>query len=324
MKSIRIDKYLADLQVGTRSQVKQLLKKGLVTVNGTTISKPDIKVDPAVDRVFFNGKPLSYEREVYYMLHKPAGVVSATRDNHDQTVVDLIAAEDRRDDLFPVGRLDKDTTGLLLLTNDGALSHRLLSPRHHVDKTYLVKTDSAVTQAMVASFKEGLDIGDEKPTLPAILETKDSCPDLLLTQVSRWMADHLLSARKEVQDKENRKGQADEDVEALADENGKVFADENGEALGDEDREVLVDSDEINLECWSMVAKEEINLECWSMVTIQEGRFHQIKRMFHAVGTEVVILKRLRMGSLILDSELQPGAYRALTTEEIQQLQNVK
>lgn len=276
MKSIRIDKYLADLQVGTRSQVKQLLKKGLVTVNGATISKPDIKVDPAVDRVFFNGKPLSYEREVYYMLHKPAGVVSATRDNHDQTVLDLIATEDRRDDLFPVGRLDKDTTGLLLLTNDGALSHRLLSPRHHVDKTYLVKTVDKVTADMVEAFQKGLDIGDEKPTLPARLCTQIQDPEGLAKEVARLLKEVCLSEG----------------------------------SCGSEDSCLSENS------CDS----EEAFLDCWSMVTIQEGRFHQIKRMFHAVGTEVVTLKRLRMGSLNLDDTLLPGTYRALTQKELEQL----
>lgn len=233
MKSIRLDKFLADAQLGTRSEVKQQLKKGLISVNGEIIKKPETRIDPAADRVCFDGREISLENEVYYMLNKPAGVVSATQDNHERTVLDLFQKEDRRPDLFPVGRLDKDTTGLLLITNDGALSHRLLSPRHHVDKTYFVQVEGHITEQTAEVFGKGVDIGDEKPTLPAGLE-----------QLSP------------------------------------------NEAL----------------------------------VTIHEGRFHQIKRMFHAAGCEVIYLKRLTMGSLSLDESLPEGSYRRLTEEEIRRL----
>lgn len=233
MKSIRLDKFLADSQLGTRSEVKQLLKKGLVSVNGEIVKKPEFRIDPASDRVCFDGKEISSQQEVYYMLNKPAGVVSATRDNHERTVLDLLPQKDRRPDLFPVGRLDKDTTGLLLITNDGALSHRLLSPRRHVDKTYFVRVNGRITEETVEAFQRGLDIGDEKITLPAELKP-----------------------------------------------------------LGDDQ----------------------------ALVTIREGRFHQIKRMFHAAGCEVIALKRLTMGSLVLDESLPEGSFRKLTEEELSHL----
>ena len=236
MKSIRLDKYLADAQLGTRSAVRQLLKKGLITVNGEIIKKPEFKIDPACDRVCFDTQEISPEHEVYYMLNKPSGVVSATRDNHDRTVLDLFEQQDRRPDLSPVGRLDKDTVGLLLITNDGALSHRLLSPRRHVDKTYFVRVNGVITEQMTEAFAAGLDIGDEKSTLPARLERLS----------------------------------------------------ENEAA-----------------------------------VTIHEGRFHQIKRMFHAAGCEVIYLKRLSMGSRLLDESLPEGSYRKLTPEEIRQLKEL-
>ena len=170
MKTIRLDKFLADAKLGTRSEVRQLLKKGLITLNGEIVKKPDIKVDPASDRVLFDGKEIFSEKDVYFMLNKPAGVVSATEDRREKTVLDLFSSEDRRRDLFPVGRLDKDTVGLLLITNDGALSHRLLSPRRHVDKTYLVHLDRPIPADAEKRMEAGLDIGDEKPTLPAYLE----------------------------------------------------------------------------------------------------------------------------------------------------------
>lgn len=233
MKPIRLDKFLADAKLGTRSEVRQLLKKGLITLNGEIVKKPDLKVDPASDRVLFDGKEIFSKKDVYFMLNKPAGVVSATEDRREKTVLDLFSPEDRQRDLFPVGRLDKDTVGLLLITNDGALSHRLLSPRRHVDKTYLVHLDRPIPSDAGKRMEEGLDIGDEKNTLPAHLE--------------------VLS-------------------------------------------------------------------ETTARITIREGRFHQIKRMFHAVGCEVIYLKRLSMGSLSLDPALEEGCYRRLTPEEINRI----
>ncbi len=232
---IRLDKYLADMGKGTRSEVKKAISKGLVRVNDMVVKKPETKLDTDVDSVLYNGETVGYAQFEYYMLNKPAGVISATEDRREKTVVDLIT-DKKRKDLFPVGRLDRDTEGLLLITNDGELAHRLLSPVKHVDKVYYAKIDGIVTEADVEAFQKGVDIGEEKPTRPARLR-------------------------------------------------------------------ILI-SDEVS----------EIEL------TIREGKFHQVKRMFHAVGKEVVYLKRLRMGTLVLDESLKTGAYRPLTEEEITKL----
>ena len=233
---MRLDKYLCETGFGTRSQVKDLLKKGQVMVNGEVVKKPELKINETTDQILCQGKKASYQKNIYLMLHKPAGVVSATEDNREKTVLDLVRPEDRKNGLFPVGRLDKDTEGLLLLTDDGELAHRLLSPKRHVDKTYYAKINGQVTEEHVKQFREGLDIGDEKKTLPAVLTI-------------------LLS--------------------------GPV---------------------------------SEIE------VTIHEGRFHQIKRMFEAVGCKVTYLKRLSMGSLVLDETLPPEEYRPLTEAELEGL----
>ena len=233
---MRLDKYLCETGFGTRTQVKDLLKKGQVMVNGEVVKKPELKINETTDQILCQGKKASYQKNIYLMLHKPAGVVSATEDNREKTVLDLVRPEDRKNGLFPVGRLDKDTEGLLLLTDDGELAHRLLSPKKHVDKTYYAKIDGQVTEEHVKQFREGLDIGDEKKTLPAVLTI-------------------LLS--------------------------GPV---------------------------------SEIE------VTIHEGRFHQIKRMFEAVGCKVTYLKRLSMGSLVLDETLPPEEYRPLTEAELEDL----
>ena len=233
---MRLDKYLCETGFGTRSQVKDLLKKGQVMVNGEVVKKPELKINETTDQILCQGKKASYQKNIYLMLHKPAGVVSATEDNREKTVLDLVRPEDRKNGLFPVGRLDKDTEGLMLLTADGELAHRLLSPKKHVDKTYYAKIDGQVTEEHVKQFREGLDIGDEKKTLPAVLTI-------------------LLS--------------------------GPV---------------------------------SEIE------VTIHEGRFHQIKRMFEAVGCKVTYLKRLSMGSLVLDETLPPEEYRPLTEAELEGL----
>lgn len=232
---MRLDKFLSEMGVGTRSEVKKWITKGQVQVNDEVIKKPEFKMDPKSDQILFQGNQVSYAEYEYYMLHKPAGVISATEDSKEMTVIDLIS-EKLRKDLFPVGRLDKDTEGLLLITNDGELAHRLLSPKKHVDKTYFAVIDGKVTEDDIQIFKQGVDIGDEKLTMPADL--------------------------------------------------------------------VILKSDEIS----------EIEL------TIREGRFHQVKRMFHAVGKEVTYLKRLRMGTLQLDDTLEPGQYRALTKKEIEKL----
>lgn len=235
-KLLRLDKYLADMQVGTRTEVKQMIKKGFISVDGEKALKPEIKIDPDTAKVMVNGELIGYVEYEYWMLHKPAGVVSATEDKRDKTVLDLLK-DSKRKDLFPVGRLDKDTEGLLFITNDGELAHELLSPKKHVDKIYFARIDGAVTDEDVNAFENGLDIGEKNLTMPAKLE--------------------ILSVEGDI---------------------------------------------------------SEIQ------VTIQEGKFHQVKRMFEAVGKKVIYLKRLSMGNLVLDEKLKVGEARLLTEEEIQLL----
>ena len=169
MAQIRIDKYLADMGIGTRSEVKKILKSGQVTLNGEKIKKPEQKINSETDEVLVNQKPVVYQEFEYYMLNKAGGVVSATKDKKEKTVLDCIDSKKRKD-LFPVGRLDKDTEGLLLITNDGELAHRLLSPKKHVDKTYFVKLREPLKQEYEAALENGIDIGEEALTLPAKLE----------------------------------------------------------------------------------------------------------------------------------------------------------
>ncbi|MBQ3643486.1 MAG: rRNA pseudouridine synthase [Candidatus Riflebacteria bacterium] len=166
---LRLDKFLADVGVGTRSEVKKLLKQGLVTINGQTVRDSSTKVNPETDKVTFKGQELLYQEFRYYMLNKPAGCVSATKDGLSQTVIEFLKGEPTRD-LFPVGRLDKDTEGLLLITNDGMLAHNLLSPKKHVDKTYIAYVNKPLDDEQLGLFKTGLDIGDETPTLPAEID----------------------------------------------------------------------------------------------------------------------------------------------------------
>ena len=168
-KAVRLDKFLADSGRGTRSEVKKYIQKGLVQVNDMTVKKPEQKIDPERDSVLLKGERVEAEPEfVYYLLHKPAGCVSATEDRNDRTVMDYVPSG--RKGLFPVGRLDKDTEGLLLITNDGMLAHELLSPARHVEKTYFLRAEGIVTEDDRIRLERGVDIGEEKPTLPARAE----------------------------------------------------------------------------------------------------------------------------------------------------------
>ena len=176
---MRLDKLLCDNNIGTRSQVKEYIKKGQVAINGQIVKKQETKVNEDTDIVICQGKEIHYQKYVYYMLNKPEGVVSATNDNTAPTVVSLLTVPEQKE-LFPVGRLDKDTTGLLLLTNDGALAHDLLSPKKHVDKTYRVRPEKPLSAEDIHRLESGLEIGDDKPTAPAkAVITEDG--DLLLT-----------------------------------------------------------------------------------------------------------------------------------------------
>jgi 16S rRNA pseudouridine516 synthase len=166
---MRLDKYLADMGIGQRSEIKKEIRRGAAEVNGSVILDPGFSV-PAEASVLWRGNPVSYEPYVYYMMNKPAGVISATEDSRDKTVLDLITGRKRKG-LFPVGRLDRDTEGLVLITNDGLLAHRLLSPRYHVNKTYAVCVDGAMTDTEVQQFAAGLPVRDSEPftALPAEL-----------------------------------------------------------------------------------------------------------------------------------------------------------
>ena len=168
-KEMRLDKFLADMGIGTRSEVKTYIKKGRITIGNEVMKKPEHKVLIDEEQVFFDGKLISYVTYEYYMLNKPAGVISATSDPNCKTVVDLIE-EAKRKDLFPVGRLDKDTEGLLLITNDGGLAHSLLSPKKHVDKVYYAKIAGKVTEDDVRIFEQGVVIEEDFTAMPAELK----------------------------------------------------------------------------------------------------------------------------------------------------------
>ena len=227
MELIRLDRYLSEIPAGTRSQVKDMIRSGRVAVNGSIVRKPETKIDAESDEVFLDRHLVTLDRRVWYMLNKPAGVLSAGRDKKQKTVLDLI--EGGRKDLFPVGRLDKDTTGLLLITNDGDLAHRLLSPKRHCDKVYAVGTDFDIAGDAGERFAEGLDLGDFT-SMPA-------------------------------------------DWQQLSPRSG--------------------------------------------LLTIREGKYHQVKRMFEALGLKVTALHRVSFGGITLDPDLAPGQSRRLTEGEI-------
>ena len=232
MSSIRLDKYLADMGVGSRRDVKSILKAGRVKVNSVTVTEAEAKIDTESDNVELDGKRIGYEEYRYYMLNKPAGVISATKDKLSDTVIEILKGENTKD-LFPVGRLDKDSEGLLIISNDGKFAHNVLSPAKHVDKTYFVRLDKKPNEEEISRIENGVDIGDDKPCLPAKV---------------------------------------------------KVLSDDE------------------------------------AYITISEGRFHQVKRMFQAVGINVTYLKRISMGALKLDENLAPGEYKKLSKEEINEV----
>ena len=232
---MRLDKFLCEMNQGTRSQVKDLIRKKQVSVNGTIVTKPETQIQENTDRIVLQGREICYQKYVYYMLNKPRGFVSATTDSRERTVLDLLG-EQKANDLFPVGRLDKDTEGLLLITNNGDLAHRLLSPKKHVDKTYLVSLDTPLSDTAKDRLEQGVDIGEEKLTAPARVERVD---------------EHRI------------------------------------------------------------------------LLTIQEGKFHQVKRMLQAVDNKVTALTRVSFGPLTLDQTLGPGMFRSLTREEQETLERL-
>ncbi len=235
---MRLDKLLANMGYGSRKEVKALLKQKAVRVDDVIVKDSSLHVDPTKQSVTVFGERVEYVEFIYLMMHKPQGVISATEDKFDRTVLDLLDPLDQHFEPFPVGRLDKDTEGLLLITNDGQLAHNLLSPKKHVPKWYYAKIDGKVTESDIEVFKQGVTLDDGYHTKPGELKI--------------------------------------------------------------------------------LISDEQSEIE----LMIQEGKFHQVKRMFEAVGKKVTYLKRLSMGSLELDPELPLGEYRHLTEEELSALQN--
>ncbi|MCM1990179.1 pseudouridine synthase [Oceanirhabdus seepicola] len=233
----RLDKILSNLGRGSRKEVKAMVRNGWVEVNGVTAKKSDMKIDTDNDIIVVDGEEINYREFVYIMMNKPAGYISATFDNYQDTVVDILEPELQAFEPFPIGRLDKDTVGLLLLTNDGKLNHRLISPKNHIDKVYFADIDKAVDDTDVKAFEEGITLEDGYKCMPGKLE--------------------------------------------------------------------ILKSDEHGAEV---------------MVTIQEGKFHQVKRMFKTRGKEVVFLKRMEFGGLKLDETLPEGDYRELSNAELKML----
>lgn len=192
---MRLDKFLVMMELGSRNQVKDLIKKGFISVNGSPCKASDQKIDEVADTVEYQGSRLFYQPFQYYILNKPQGVVTATRDNLDRTVMDLLDESVRKKDLFPVGRLDKDTEGLLFLTNDGELAHMLLSPKRHVDKTYLVHLAKEIDDVALERLENGVDIGEDKPTLPAkAVKISETCIHLTIHEGKFHQVKRMLKA----------------------------------------------------------------------------------------------------------------------------------
>ncbi len=230
---MRIDKLLANSGFGSRKDVKKLLKSGAVLCNEKKITDAKAHVDPEQDQIMVHGELVEYRKFIYVMMNKPQGYISATEDDRLQTVLDLLEPEDAYMKPFPVGRLDRDTEGLLVLTNDGQLAHDVLAPKKHVPKTYYAVIDGVVDEVDIERFKQGVTLDDGYVTKP-----------------------------------------------------GELTILKSG-------------------------TQSEIEL------IITEGKFHQVKRMFEAVGKKVVYLKRIAMGALLLDESLEPGEYREMTEEEL-------
>ena len=236
---MRLDQVMNQAGLGSRNQVKRLLKSCQVQVDGQVERRPNRNVDPGLQEIKVQGQTLTQPAETYWLLHKPQGVLTAVKDDRFTTVVDCLAPQDQAPGLYPVGRLDRSTTGLVFLTTNGPLGYRMLHPQYHVEKEYQVVVNGPLTQDHVASFAQGILIDQNRPCAPAHLVIEASGP-----QESR------------------------------------------------------------------------------ARLTIREGKFHQVKKMFLSVGVKVTQLHRLRMGHLVLDQDLAPGAYRPLQPEELDQLKH--
>ena len=289
----RLDKYLSNMTGESRSIIKSEIKKGNVIVNGATVLKAENKIDEIKDEVIYKGESVAYSKYAYYMFNKPAGCVSATTDNTCKTVIDYLKNE-QVSGLFPVGRLDKDTEGLLIITNDGELAHKLLSPKKHVAKKYYARIKGNLPTDVEKRFEDGLDIGDEKKTLPARIEVLQNAKTTESTDKLTGKTDNMTGKT------DNMTGKTD-NMTGNTDNITDVVISDRSDALPDEGP-TLFDSE--------------------VYVVITEGRYHQVKRMFKAVGCEVTYLERKSMGGLELDDTLRRGEYRKLTAEEINTLLN--
>ncbi|MDG0813619.1 pseudouridine synthase [Cohnella rhizosphaerae] len=292
---MRLDKMLGNLGYGTRSGLKSLVRQGAVTVNGIRVKDPGMQIDPHADEVALEGERIVYRDTVYVMLHKPAGFVSATEDNRERTVLELLPEALRVFSPFPVGRLDKDTEGLLLLTNDGKLSHDLLSPRKHVPKTYQALVAGLVGSADIATFATGVTLDDGYVTLPAALRVEGSA--------SGGTTDGAEAA-------EHAGVEATREVPAFS----------MAKAVERLDTFPALRANRTN---WREAVDAGETLS-WIELTIAEGKYHQVKRMFEAVGKKVLYLRRSEMGPLPLDESLAPGEWRELTEDELETLRSSK
>ena len=191
---MRLDKFLSNMGKATRSESSRLVRQGKVLVNGIPAKKSDMQINPDTDAVILNGAPVSYKQFTYIMLNKPDGYVSATDDPHEKTVLDLVDPEDRRKGLFPCGRLDKNTLGLVILTNDGEGAHRLLSPKHHVSKVYRFESLSPLSQNDVEDLEKGVDIGGYMTKPCTVKLTGDCCGEITLTEGKYHQIKRMLEA----------------------------------------------------------------------------------------------------------------------------------
>ncbi|SDR97018.1 pseudouridine synthase [Paenibacillaceae bacterium GAS479] len=315
-KRIRLDKLLSSMGHGSRAEIKRVIKAGRATVDGKPEKDFGRIINPDLQIVALDGETVLYRDKIYLMLHKPSGVISATEDSRERTVIDLLEQEDRVLGPFPVGRLDKDTEGLLLLTNDGQLAHELLSPRKHVPKTYeaLVRGPEPVGEWEMERFRQGVELDDGYVTLPAELEVlswKPQEPDV----EAGWGEGSSLDGAAEV---DNNAG-----VDVANSESNRDAAEDALYAGEEEDADAdkFVEDSEADEEAGEITEGAGAAIISSIRLTIHEGKFHQVKRMFQAVGGKVIYLKRVSMGPLVLDEELPIGSYRELTEDELRQLQ---
>lgn len=280
----RLDKLLSNSGYGTRSEIKKLIKAGLVKIDEIITDNPSQHVNPGNSKIEIDGKLLNYKKYIYIMMNKPAGVISATQDTRLKTAIDLLPPEFTPFNPFPAGRLDIDTEGFLLLTNDGQLAHNLLSPRKHVAKRYFAIIRGIVTDEDVEHFKKGVVLDDGYNTMPAELKIQKRYAIANGREYFGISGVEYPAARQKEYSITNRK------------ENSETYRGEHFDISGSEGSEIEL--------------------------VLHEGKFHQVKRMFEAVGKSVVYLKRIQIGGLKLDESLKPGECRELTAEETELLKS--